>query len=115
MAERIAFIIKDEVNNYCGDNSFQFDKDTGIWEFVYTENLSNGFPIYILASQAQKALDELNSLAIKLNYKKEFYIKRIDLNKVLMEEYTKNKDKPKSYPFIHETIYLIGEATVIVA
>jgi len=114
MAERIAFIIKvqDEVDKFCGSNSIQYDSKTEEWNFVYTENVSNGFFTYTTGSQAQVELYKLKDLAISIGFKKEFYIERIDLNKVLIEEYAKNKDKHLTYPFIRELI-CVGKATIV--
>jgi hypothetical protein len=115
--ERIVYALKDEKENYVGSNSIQYDKKTKQHYYVYSHFLSDAFFTYTMESQAQEVLDKLESLAIQLNCKKEFYIKRIDLNKALVDEYAKNKDKTKTYPFIHELIFIMemDGATVIVA
>ena len=113
MTERIVFAIQDEDNNYCGSNSIQYDDRTKEWDFVYTKELTNGFFIHMVESLAQEEIDKLNDRANQLNFKKEFHIKKLDLNKVLYDEY--NESRNNKHPFIHELICIMDKATLVVA
>lgn len=110
MTERIAYILMDEKGNYVGDNSIQYDKETKQHYYVYSRFLSNSFFTYTTGPQAQVELYKLKALALQLGFKRDFYIKRIELIKELTIEYNRDKDKCPVYPFVHELI-CVGRAT----
>lgn len=113
MTERIVFVLMDEKGNYIGDNSIQYDKETKKHYYVYSHFLSNSFFTYSNGPQAQVELYKLKALALQLEFKNDFRIKRINLIKELTKEYNRDKDKfPKPYPFVHEII-CVGKATCV--
>jgi len=110
MTNEMIFVLKDSEGNYIGANSIGYDDETKKVIYSYSKTLVNGFYNYSDFSDAQYALDKLNSANSRFKLPKTFHIQEIDMKLTIKQE---NGLVISGIPFVNEyTDFSDGETWI---
>lgn len=104
------YVLKDQENNYVGNNSISYDKPTKKYFYSCSESLLNSrYNTYSTELKAQEELDKLSKLATKIKFTMKFHIEKIDYMGVLLKE---SKMHVSQHPFINKCISVGKEVAI---
>jgi hypothetical protein len=97
------YILTNQLGHFLGGNSISYDNESEKYIYAYSEYLTNGFYTYPTEVAAQKDLYKLQELANKLNFKIEFFIKKINAMEIIVSE-SKLEKKHIKYKYINKNL-----------